>query len=148
MLEPRIPRSDLNSKIAEELEQCAQEDKLFVIDAFAGVGGNAIAFALSGRWKRVYAIEKDASSLACAKHNAKLYGVEHLIAWIEGDSFLVVPKVLASLAEHAIVFASPPWGGKKRSRIHLNSELNLQVPDIGQMTYLTSVACSPTISRR
>ena len=99
-------------KIAEELEQCASDKKLFVIDAFAGVGGNAIAFASSGRWKRVYAIEKDPKALACARHNAGIYGVEHMITWLEGDCFSVIPSRLQPLAEQAILFASPPWGGE------------------------------------
>lgn len=83
-----------------------------IVDCFAGVGGNAIAFALSGRWKRVYAIEKDAQVLACAKHNAKIYGVANKISWYEGDCFEVMKTKLADLHEHCVVFASPPWGGR------------------------------------
>jgi trimethylguanosine synthase len=79
---------------------------------FAGVGGNTIAFAGSGRWKRVYAIEKDPKALACAKHNAEIYGVGDLISWYEGDCFEYLAKELTDLAEFAVIFASPPWGGK------------------------------------
>lgn len=39
-----------------------------VVDGFAGVGGNAIAFALQGL--KVIAVELDPIRLACAKHNA------------------------------------------------------------------------------
>lgn len=46
-----------------------------MVDLFGGVGGNAIAFALSGRWDRVICIERDAATLACAQRNAELYGV-------------------------------------------------------------------------
>lgn len=82
-----------------------------LIDAFAGVGGNAIAFAKSGRWDRIFAIEKDAATLACAKHNAKIYGVEKKIWFIHGDSFTVLRQQLKSVAKDAVIFASPPWGG-------------------------------------
>lgn len=58
-----------------------------LIDMFAGAGGNAIAFALSGRWKHVVAIEKDASVLACAQRNARVYEVEQFITFVLGDSF-------------------------------------------------------------
>ena len=83
-----------------------------MIDCFAGVGGNAIAFAQSARWKRVYAIEKDSRALACAKHNAEIYGVHDRISWYEGDCFEILRNELADLGQHSILFASPPWGGK------------------------------------
>lgn len=90
-----------------------------------GVGGNAIAFALSGRWKRVYAIEKDATTLACAKHNAEIYGVADRITWFHGDCFEVlgldeskkenaVEALKAIATQYGVIFASPPWGGSSR----------------------------------
>ena len=99
------------STIAEHLATGSPEEKVSIIDAFAGVGGNTIAFALSGRWKRVYAIEKDPHALECAKHNAKIYGVAHLISWYEGDCFEILKGKLAELAEVSVLFGSPPWGG-------------------------------------
>ena len=86
-------------------------EKGIIVDAFAGAGGNAIAFANSGRWKRVYAIEKDPQVLACAKHNAEIYGVQEKISWYEGDCFSIIAKELADVGEYSVVFASPPWGG-------------------------------------
>ena len=83
-----------------------------MIDCFAGVGGNTIAFARSGRWKRVYAIEKDSKALACAKHNAYLYGVQNEISWYEGDCFDILQSELAGLDNYSVIFASPPWGGE------------------------------------
>ena len=85
---------------------------MIVIDAFAGAGGNTIAFAKSGRWTRVYAIEKDPQVLACAKHNAEVYGVQDRISWYEGDCFEIIKHELGDLGEYAVIFASPPWGGK------------------------------------
>lgn len=82
-----------------------------LIDAFAGAGGNTIQFALSGRWEQIYAVEKDATVLACAKHNAELYGVANRIFWIHGDTFDVLSKRLRTVAKNAVLFGSPPWGG-------------------------------------
>ena len=103
------------SKIAEHLAEGFPAEKAILIDVFAGAGGNAIAFARSGRWKRVYAIEKDPKVLACAKHNAEVYGVHEKISWYEGDCFETIKKELAELGEFSVIFASPPWGGTSLS---------------------------------
>lgn len=89
-----------------------------MVDAFAGAGGNTIAFAKSSRWKRVYAIEKDPAVLACAKHNAKIYGVEKKITWFEGDCFHILKNQLKELGPYSVLFASPPWGGMFSSTTH------------------------------
>ena len=90
----------------------ALTDKAILIDCFAGVGGNTIAFAQSDRWRQVYAIEKDSRAIACAKHNAEIYGVQGRILWYEGDCFDILKNELADIAQHSIIFASPPWGGE------------------------------------
>ena len=102
----------MSSKIAEHLAESTPEDKAILIDAFAGAGGNTVAFAKSGRWKRVYAIEKDPQVLACAKHNAEVYGVHDQISWYGGDCFEIIKNELAELGQYGVVFASPPWGGR------------------------------------
>jgi tRNA G37 N-methylase Trm5 len=94
------------------LAAAAPASKEVLIDLFGGAGGNAIAFARSGRWKRVYVVEKDPLTLECAKHNAKVYGVDHLISWYEGDCFEVIKKDLKDFGDFAVLFASPPWGGE------------------------------------
>lgn len=99
------------NKIAEHVA-AAPESKTVLIDTFAGAGGNTIAFARSGRWERIFAVEKDPSVLACAKHNAEVYGVANKIWWIEGDIFKVLKKELKSAAKDAVIFGSPPWGGR------------------------------------
>ena len=58
-----------------------------LIDLFAGAGGNSIAFAASGRWERVVAVEQDAATLACAQRNARVYEVEEYVTFVLGDSF-------------------------------------------------------------
>ena len=103
----------MNSRtVADHVAEAAPEDKVILIDCFAGVGGNVIAFAQSNRWKRVYAIDKDPKALACAKHNAGIYGVQDLISWYEGDCFTILRNELAELGPHSVIFASPPWGGE------------------------------------
>lgn len=79
---------------------------------FAGAGGNTIAFALSGRWENIIAIEKDPSALACAQNNATIYGVCDEITWILGDSFSYLNDHTSTIdIASTTVFASPPWGG-------------------------------------
>ncbi|EME40349.1 hypothetical protein DOTSEDRAFT_137799 [Dothistroma septosporum NZE10] len=97
-------------KIAEQVAT-APASKTMLIDAFAGVGGNVIAFALSGRWKQIFAVEKDAKTLACAKHNAKIYGVDKKIFWIHGDIFDQLNGRFKTTGRNAVIFGSPPWGG-------------------------------------
>ncbi|KAL8846750.1 MAG: hypothetical protein Q9221_008176 [Calogaya cf. arnoldii] len=98
-------------KVAQHVSECAPASKTVLIDCFAGVGGNTIAFARAGRWKRIYAIEKDENAVICGKHNASLYGVDSLISWFHGDCFEVIKNELEPLRQHSIIFASPPWGG-------------------------------------
>ncbi|KAJ5832914.1 RNA cap guanine-N2 methyltransferase [Penicillium riverlandense] len=99
------------NQIAAHLAEGAPAGRSILIDVFAGAGGNTIAFAKSGKWKRVYAIEKDPAVLQCAKHNARIYGVENKITFFEGDCFEILKNQLKDLAPYSVIFASPPWGG-------------------------------------
>jgi len=103
------------TQIAADIAATAPASKTVLIDAFAGAGGNTIAFALSGRWKQIFAIENDPAAIACAKHNAEVYGVAKKIFWICGDTFTELPRRLKQSGKNAVVFASPPWGGKPNS---------------------------------
>lgn len=94
------------------MANAAPSEKSVLIDCFAGVGGNVIAFAQSRRWTRVYAIEKDPKVLTCAKRNAEIYGVQDQISWYEGDCFELLKTELAGLGGDGVIFASPPWGGE------------------------------------
>ena len=53
------------------------------MDAFAGVGGNAIQLAMT--CNRVIAVELCAQRLQIAKHNAQVYGVADKIDFVQGD---------------------------------------------------------------
>jgi trimethylguanosine synthase len=82
-------------------QRCATD---VVVDAFCGVGGNAIQFAMTCH--HVIAIDHDATRLACARHNAKVYEVDNRIDFICGDVYDVLRTIQAD-----VVFLSPPWGG-------------------------------------
>lgn len=99
------------SHVASDLASFASSSKTTLIDLFAGAGGNIIAFALSGRWEKIIAVERDASVLACAQHNASIYGVVDQITWIHDDCFSYVSKNSDIDRSKTVIFASPPWGG-------------------------------------
>ncbi|XP_062044470.1 trimethylguanosine synthase isoform X2 [Lepus europaeus] len=75
-----------------------------VVDAFCGVGGNTIQFALTG--KKVIAIDIDPVKIDLARNNAEVYGIADKIEFICGDFLLLAPCLKAD-----VVFLSPPWGG-------------------------------------
>ncbi len=79
-----------------------------VVDLFCGCGGNAIAFAKSG--KKVIALENNLDRLQMAIENAKLADVYDRIQFIHGDAVEFLHKQAASLKPDAI-FLDPPWGG-------------------------------------
>lgn len=109
----------MSSKIAAHIAESAPKEKTVIIDAFAGVGGNAIALARSGRWERVFAIEKDPKTLKCAKHNAEIYGVANKIFWLAGDCFEAINRFAGQ--KNTVIFASPPWGGMYSSEMIIAS---------------------------
>ncbi|XP_060761608.1 trimethylguanosine synthase isoform X3 [Neoarius graeffei] len=93
-------------KIAEHIAQRVQvaSQTLVIVDAFCGVGGNAIQFALTGN--TVIAVDIDPLRLSLAQHNAAVYGVSQRIDFIQADFLQVAPRLRAD-----VVFLSPPWGG-------------------------------------
>jgi len=103
------------------------KDKV-ILDAFGGVGGNAIAFAQFCR--KVYMIELDNNRMKMAKNNAHVYGVENKITFIHGDYFEEAPKVKAD-----VVYLDPSWGGPEYKRIKKN--LNLTIFRQMEMKFLT-----------
>jgi trimethylguanosine synthase len=110
---PTVSRVTTNcySRIAIDLVQSTSPSKTTVIDVFAGAGGNTIAFALSGCWEKIIAIECDASVIACAQHNASIYGVFDKITWVKADSFSYMANNPEIEHSKTVIFASPPWGG-------------------------------------
>lgn len=76
-----------------------------VIDACCGAGGNAIGFARAGC--SVTAIEIDATRLAMAKHNARIYGVADRIEWVHDDARNILPRL--SAGNGSLWFVDVPW---------------------------------------
>ncbi|GAA6058320.1 hypothetical protein JCM3770_003614 [Rhodotorula araucariae] len=88
-----------------------------IVDAFCGVGGNAIQFAFT--CERVIALDTSPVRLACAAHNARIYGVADRItfvlgdwvAWAEAYAARLERREVADADKVEVVFLSPPWGG-------------------------------------
>lgn len=87
-------------KTAQEIAELVATPE--VIDAFCGIGGNAIAFAAG--CQRVYAFDLNSHRLEMAQHNAQVYH-RHNITFIE-DDFRNHSEIAAGT-----VFLDPPWGG-------------------------------------
>ncbi|KAG8570816.1 hypothetical protein GDO81_011433 [Engystomops pustulosus] len=88
--------------IAQRVRQCIPG--AVVVDAFCGVGGNAIQFALAGM--HVIAVDIDPVKLELAYNNAMVYGVADRIELIRADFMGIACDLKAD-----VVFLSPPWGG-------------------------------------
>lgn len=124
-----------------------------VLDAFCGVGGNAIQFALT--CEKVIAIDIDPIKLKMAKHNARVYGVEQFITFLQGDwhefanAWIRNRDMSASDSDlqadtvrwqgcqklnFDVVFLSPPWGGVSyrtfQSHSKQSPQKNQQIPSI------------------
>lgn len=84
----------------------------WVLEAFTGVGGNLIQYAIASAF--VIGVEIDAARLAMARHNAEqVYGVSNA-------DFLVADFTADFLRPHAadVLFMSPPWGGPQYTTRH------------------------------
>ena len=79
-----------------------------IVDAFCGVGSNTIQFAYTCErgvscsieivygvilFSLVIAIDIDPVKIACAIHNASIYGVADRIEFIVGDYFQIMPHL-------------------------------------------------------
>ncbi|KAF9231298.1 RNA cap guanine-N2 methyltransferase-domain-containing protein [Melanogaster broomeanus] len=96
--------------IADQIAERCRCDT--ILDAFCGVGGNAIAFAKT--CERVIALDISPVRLALARHNAVIYGVADRIEFILADYISFANAYLSRPAEKRpidAVFLSPPWGG-------------------------------------
>lgn len=83
--------------------------KSVVADFFSGPGGNCIQFALNG--SVVIGIENCEHRIQMALNNAEVYGVRHLMEFIHGDVFEVIPMLRKNFGAIEAIFMSPPWGG-------------------------------------
>ncbi|XP_006924032.1 trimethylguanosine synthase [Pteropus alecto] len=111
-------------KIAEHIAGRVSESFKcdIVVDAFCGVGGNCIQFALTG--KRVIAIDIDPVKIDLARNNAEVYGIADKIEFICGDFLLLAPDLKAD-----VVFLSPPWGGPDYATADIFDIRTMMSPD-------------------
>lgn len=109
-----------------------------VIDAFTGLGGNAIQFA--SRKNHVIAIDIDSKRLECARHNVEVYGVAHKIDFIIGDFFQLAPSLKADF-----VFLAPPWGGPDYKRAKKYDIETMLEPKDGFSLFRVALSVAPSI---
>ncbi|KAJ7281968.1 S-adenosyl-L-methionine-dependent methyltransferase [Mycena rebaudengoi] len=99
-------------RVADRIAERCRSDT--ILDAFCGVGGNAIAFAKT--CERVIALDISPIRLALARHNAQIYGVADRIEFILADYISFANSYLSICPDTSrrkidVVFLSPPWGG-------------------------------------
>lgn len=97
-------------RIAEHIAERCRSD--VILDAFCGVGGNAIAFAQT--CQRVITFDISPTRLALARHNATVYGVADRIEFVLGDFVAFARSQVARRSQQRkfdVIFLSPPWGG-------------------------------------
>ncbi|XP_061851165.1 trimethylguanosine synthase isoform X2 [Colius striatus] len=111
-------------KIAEHIAVRVSQsfDCDIIVDAFCGVGGNAIQFALTS--KRVIAIDIDPEKLRLAHNNAEVYGVADRIEFVCGDFMVLAADLRAD-----VVFLSPPWGGPDYATAEIFNIQTMICPD-------------------
>ncbi|OXB66745.1 hypothetical protein ASZ78_005720 [Callipepla squamata] len=105
-----------------------------IVDAFCGVGGNAIQFALTS--KRVIAVDIDPEKLSLARSNAEVYGVADQIEFVCGDFM-----VLAADLKADVVFLSPPWGGPDYATAEIFDIQTMICPDGYPFTVVCRRGC-------
>ncbi|KAG6901682.1 hypothetical protein C0995_009237 [Termitomyces sp. Mi166 len=107
-----------------------------ILDAFCGVGGNAIAFAKT--CQRVIALDNSPVRLALARHNAQIYGVADRIEFILAD-YVAFAKAHATLSypqcnrQIDVVFLSPPWGGPSYLSGSISESTDTPSPSLGNI---------------
>lgn len=89
-------------------EELVREPAPLVADIYAGCGMFALQAALSGTPETVM-LESDAESAAAAAYNFKQHGREAKI--LTGDAAEVLPELVESLPDGALVVVDPPRNG-------------------------------------
>lgn len=108
-----------------------------IIDAFCGVGGNTIQFAKTCKY--VIAVDLDPVRLACARHNATIYGVADKIEFVLGSFMDILPRAKAD-----VIYLAPPWGGPDYQTA---AEFNIDtmIPMNGSTLYRQAIEVTPNI---
>lgn len=104
-----VTPENIAKHISDRMHQSLGEGHILILDGFCGVGGNLIQFALSSPYVRVVGVDNNPGRIEMAKHNAKIYGVQHQCEFILGDFMELMPTFQTARVD--AVFLSPPWGG-------------------------------------
>ncbi|KAF8455490.1 RNA cap guanine-N2 methyltransferase-domain-containing protein [Terfezia claveryi] len=113
------------AQIGKKMLAPFQAGEAVVLDAFCGIGGNTIQFALHPGCKRVIALDTDPNAIWCARRNCQRYGVGGKVVFLEMSFFEWVEREVGvamksekevgvgtgGREEVDVVFCSPPWGG-------------------------------------
>jgi len=113
-----------------------------IVDAFCGVGGNAIQFAKTCHY--VIAIDIDPEKIRLAKKNAKIYGVQDRIEFICGDMLQVVSAMEFGQAD--VIFLSPPWGGPQYLEQSEVFDIKTQIPIDGYAVFNAALKVTENIA--
>ena len=137
-------------RVAAAIEaQGRRVESALVVDAFAGCGGNAIAFAKRGF--QVIGVEMDAKRAAMCRHNSAVYG-HQIYGRIEVIQDDVIRLASTGRFKADAVFLSPPWGGPsyKKDRKPSSSSLSSSSsssssssPSSGDSCYDLEMVCPP-----
>lgn len=82
-----------------------------VLDGTAGIGALSIALARAPGVTSVVAVDRDASRLSLARHNAGVYGVAERIVFRADDAWSVAME-----GRFDTIVLDPPWGGRDYDR--------------------------------
>lgn len=104
-----VTPENIAEHISDRIHKSLGDGQHLILDGFCGVGGNLIQFARSSPFTRVIGCDIVPDRIRMAKHNSKIYGVEHQCEFILGD-FMDIMQTLKDQRVDA-VFLSPPWGG-------------------------------------
>ncbi len=102
-----------------------------VLDAFAGLGGSAIAFARQG--KSVISFDTSAERIEMARHNAAVCGVADNIEFIHGDVFHEWKAVRDKVDS---IYLDPSWGGPFYTRLKTFGFLDFETDGNGDVRSL------------
>ena len=115
------------SQIIYILKKFCEPNKSVIVDATAGMGGNALYFCKN--FKYVYCIDIHRQCISYLEHNLKNFNNKFII----NENCLDILKIIT----YDIIFLDPPWGGVNY-KLKKNIEINLcnkNIQDIIESLY-------------
>jgi release factor glutamine methyltransferase len=103
-----IPRPETELLAHEVIRRLPQGDGAIVVDVGTGSGCLAVTLARALPKATMVAIDLSFHALETAKHNARRYGLEAGICWLQGDLLAPLAGVCAAGTVNTIV-ANPPY---------------------------------------